>query len=405
MKGVKIAFFDINLTNKTIDQSISDKDEIARLNTPVFNDLATAINQYIHKDNGPYALIFWTRNSIVIEAFVEFMQDEKRGFASTASPIAINHIDKDEFLKLDSEKISEKVVEILNQESIRFLTDFHNTVASSATSATDKIFNIIPKDTAWGENTTFEENLSKVLSKIAMSTLGFDYSKENPSRAINEGLIPLLNNEIINFPSNFDWKTILKPLIEAKKIGDVKSPDDTVQQKVNTIFHLEPTNNDKEIRGVVVEIDSTNKTVLGSLNIDSYQEWRDKLLAVKTNKSDLLKKIQDESKLVAIEISAACDFSNKKKRINKYILGLISPPIDVKKDVNFRKESSYHSGGCSFELEGKPIQIWLDLNFVFGCPKEDKRLGEPLFILKKEIMDMIGNKYASHVSRIGITSF
>jgi hypothetical protein len=29
-----------------------------KLNTPVYNDLAYAINQYIHKDNGPYAFAF-----------------------------------------------------------------------------------------------------------------------------------------------------------------------------------------------------------------------------------------------------------------------------------------------------------------------------------------------------------
>jgi hypothetical protein len=62
-------------------------------------------------------------------------------------------------------------------------------------------------------------------------------------------------------------------------------------------------------------------------------------------------------------------------------------------------------GGCDFILGDENFQIWLNLNFVFGVRSDDPRLGESLFIMKKEIMDMLGNKYASHVSRIGITSF
>ncbi|MNL76996.1 hypothetical protein D3C87_2030620 [compost metagenome] len=62
-------------------------------------------------------------------------------------------------------------------------------------------------------------------------------------------------------------------------------------------------------------------------------------------------------------------------------------------------------GGCTFNINDEKFQIWLNLNYVFGTSVNDKRLGKVKFRLKKEIMDMIGNKYAGHVSRIGITSF
>ena len=74
-------------------------------------------------------------------------------------------------------------------------------------------------------------------------------------------------------------------------------------------------------------------------------------------------------------------------------------------DMDRRPESSYHLSGADFHTNNEDFQIWLNLNFVFGTIADDSRLGDPLFVLKKEIMDMIGNKYASHVSRIGITSF
>ena len=110
--------------------------------------------------------------------------------------------------------------------------------------------------------------------------------------------------------------------------------------------------------------------------------------------------------MIALEFSAACDYSNKKNRINKYILGVVTDHFEIDTFLNKtrRSESSYHIGGCCFQHNDTNHNIWLNLNYVFGTFENDTRFGKPLFILKKEIMDMLGNKYASHISRIGITS-
>ena len=59
----------------------------------------------------------------------------------------------------------------------------------------------------------------------------------------------------------------------------------------------------------------------------------------------------------------------------------------------------------SFNFEDKDYWIGLNLNYTFIEQKNSLFLCNPKFILRKEIMDMIGNKYANHVYRIGITSF
>ena len=89
LNGVRLAFFDVNLTPISVNSSGVSDDELIELNRQVFNDLATAINQYIGKENGPYGLIFWTKNEKVISAFTKYMQDIDRGFADTASPFYI----------------------------------------------------------------------------------------------------------------------------------------------------------------------------------------------------------------------------------------------------------------------------------------------------------------------------
>ena len=400
--NIRVAFFDLNIGEKTVNDTGKTPEEIEKLNSAVYNDLAIALNQYISKENGPFALIFWTRNKKIVEGFISYMQNPARGYSDTASPILIDCIDKDEVSK---ENLPDKLLEILNKEEIKFLFNFETKAIEAAEKTIDKLYEIIPKDEKWGENKILFDNLGKILSKIAASTLGFQHSKENPNKAVYEGLLPLLNNEIINSESEVNWEIILAPLFEGKII----SPSDLIQRKVNSIFHIESSDTDKSKRGSVIEINKYDSKVLESLNIYDFNEWFDKLFPFKTNAKGLIKKrfTRIHSKLIAIELSAACDYSNQKPRINKYILGMLTPCFDTKNDISSsqRIESSYHLGGCDFNIDDENFQIWLNLNFVFGVRNDDPRLGESLFIMKKEIMDMLGNKYASHVSRIGITSF
>ena len=58
-----------------------------------------------------------------------------------------------------------------------------------------------------------------------------------------------------------------------------------------------------------------------------------------------------------------------------------------------------------FYLDGMEFLIWINFNYVVSGIAIEKHFGSPLFILKKEMVDLIGNRYANHVSRIGITSF
>ncbi|WP_339885356.1 hypothetical protein [Polaribacter vadi] len=408
LKNVRIAFFDINLTQRSVDHKYDSSTEIIKHNSSVFNDLARAINQYIAKDNGPFALIFWTANKDVIGAFIEYVQNPRRGYNETPFPVFIGSIDKNEFTdETKTQDLSDRILNIINDDSVKFLFDFEGIVNKSSSETINKFFNIIPKGEIWGDSKEFIDNLGKVLSKLASSTLGFEYAKENPLKAVNESLIPLLNSEISKAESNTNWETILSPLFAAERLSALTLPDQLIQQNVNAIFHLDDTDGNKEYRGTVIEIDKNNKSVINSFNIDNYEFWVQKLLSIKEGREDYKTELFKNSKLIAIEISAACDFSNKKPRINKYILGLLTPIIDIKKDINIKSriESSYHIGGCSFSFSDKSFQLWLNLNYVFGCSSSDERLSDSLFVLKKEIMDMIGNKYASHISRIGITSF
>ncbi len=117
-----------------------------------------------------------------------------------------------------------------------------------------------------------------------------------------------------------------------------------------------------------------------------------------------IKTLISSSKLIAIEISSACDHQQNKSRLNKYLYGIVIDKISADLiDNNAKSDNSMRAG--LFYVKNTEFEVWVNLNYVFGALPSDKRLGKPLFTFKKEMMDMIGNRYANHVSRIGITSF
>lgn len=404
LRNVRIAFFDINLTLGKEFLSGEEKEEIIKHHSSVLNDLAFAIGQFISIENGPYALIFWTKNKELIDAFIHYVNERN---ISIPNPIIISHIDKTQINPDNVGSLPEIVLDLLNSnEKIKFLFDLENNAKKSGENTLNRIYDILPKNDAWGESQQLFKDLDKVLSKIAASTLGFEHAKENPKKAVYEGLLPILNYEFLNRESNVNWDQIVNQLKQAQRFNDVISPDINIQHKVNALFHLEDfSDQTKDTRGCVIEIDKDNSELLLTFGIENYNVWFNDLIPIDDN--TIKKTVRANSKLIAIEISAACDFSNKKKRINKYILGIITDYFDTKTYLikERRSESSYHLGGCCFRHNEINHNIWLNLNFVTGTFESDTRFGNPIFILKKEIMDMLGNKYASHISRIGITSF
>lgn len=403
---VRIAFFDINLTLSKELLSEQEINEIIQNHSQVFNDLANAINQYIAITNGPYALIFWTKNKILVDAFIEYVKERE---LQIAHPILIGILDKTKYNDDNLDELIYDLSDLINSnEQIKFLFELEEACRKAGEKTLNRIYEISPKDTIFGESTILFNNLDSIFSKIAVSALGFEHAKENPKKGVYEGLAPILNYEFLNQESLINWNIVTNKLLQAKRDSDISIEEPLVQPQINSLYHIESTlenlQNLQTTRGAVFLLDKNNQDLLQSFGIYNIDTCFNNLIPIKDRATR--KALRNSANLIAIEISAACDYSNKKPRINKYILGCIIDDFDTKEylDKMRRSESSYHLGGCSFYLEDKSIQIWLNLNFVFSAQSNDPRLLSPIFILKKEIMDMLGNKYANHISRIGITS-
>jgi len=391
--GVRLAFFDINLLDSSNESQI-------------LSTLVETLPKYISSDNGPYALIFWTDKEDLIPKIKQYIND--RGIDNVPKPFIIDCIDKDVCYG-NPEELHNKLNEIFQEPTLNVMVDYENVVSNSVTKTINQFFDIIPSTDVWGENINYSENFEKIFSRIASSTLGFNHAKENPDKAIYAALTENLNHHVEHSENKGNWKKVLTSLAtvdEAKKIDFVEGFNYSI---LNNLLHIE---NNKGLfyqsdRGVLIKLKKsylrthkTNFTAFYSSMIQfSYKSTKE------VNAKKEIKKSIRNSRLVCIEISAGCDHSQKTKRANNYLLGFIMPKLESKilKLSSSLPAKTFRS--ICFMEEKKEMQLWLNLNYSIVLGEKDPNIEKIEFKLKSEIVNQIGNKYANHISRIGITSF
>lgn len=423
LEGVRLAFFDITLTGKVVDLDLDIFDYKNDRNlSSIFNDLAIGIKNCISSVNGPFALIFWSKNTKVVPNFIDYVNER---FPELPSPILIDTLNKTDFIGKTAEEIKEKIDQIFVDKPIKLLFDFESKCEKAAITAVNEISKIIPNsspDFKWLDYKLFDENFDLIFSSIAKATLGNEHAILHTDRAVYEALLPMMNYNILNDSVNSeDWKQHLKSIKNSKS----QYPHGFTEGVLNSIFHLD-TNSKVELstRGAVFEykfkVPFLNKVLFSlipyfaTMEKEMNQKFARFVSFIEGIGSDVKENIRGRSQFVVIEISASCDFSQNKSRNHKYVLGLITPKIDEKYlDSENISQSVFYKELPVFKIINKPefilnnedFQIWINFNYVVSGFSKNKNFGKPLFILKKEIIDMIGNRYANHVSRIGITSF
>ena len=394
LNDVRLAFFDINLLDSNNENQI-------------ISTIVETLPKYISINNGPFALIFWTDKKDLIPQIKEYIKD--RVVTDIPKPFIIDCIDKDVCYG-NPEELHKKMSEIFHEPTLNVIVDYENVVSNAVTKTVNQFFDIIPSNDDWGDNSNYKENFEKIFSRIASSTLGFMHAKENPDKAIYTALTENLKHYIEHSENNENWKGVLTSLAAVSEAKEIEFVKDFNYSILNNLLHIE--NNTSVLthsdRGAVIKL---KKSFLKkhNTNFPKFYSSMIKFSSVKASKqaeagTDLKKNIS-QSKLICVEISAGCDHSQKMNRVNTYLLGFIAPKLDSKvlKYSNPLPAKTFRS--ISF-MDGKnEMQLWLNLNYSIELDERDLNIGNLEFKLKSELINQIGNRYANHISRIGITSF
>lgn len=385
LTGVRFAFFDIKLSQSA----------------DVYSILKDAISKYISMENGPFVLIFWTKVAEKISAFKDFINRTEDSFKQKLKPILVTCIDKVEFLSPKS-NLDAKIQEILSSDLVKCIIKFDESVLDAAAKTLNAILSTINVSDNWGEQTNFDNACRLVFSKIAESTLGLTQAKLNPDLALKESLAPIFKHLLCQNQDDY-WKEYLTPLQNANRAAEISFPDGFSLEKLNSIYHIDTTRIEhKSIldRGAVCTFAQLDKNeIFDTFFHVSYQKWMDESFQKLSNVNS------SDIQLIAVEFSAACDFSQNKDRTNKYILGIMIPSSHGDKLRKVKLKEQIYILPFDFYYNNENYTMALNLNYTFNLPKMPDILKGPIFVMSKELMDMLGLQYSSHISRIGITSF
>lgn len=97
-----------------------------------------------------------------------------------------------------------------------------------------------------------------------------------------------------------------------------------------------------------------------------------------------------------------------KKRTHQYLLGVIVPKSIQEQVVSPFMGDAFFDLPFSFMYDNEECHLFLHFNYLISEEEKTavfKLLGNRLFSLKNEVMNMIGDKHARHIARIGINSF
>lgn len=386
LENVKLAFFDIMLTDAGGDSA----------QMAVLRD---ALKSYISKKNKSFVLIFWTNNTAYKDRFVEFV-NRSPDKDDIPKPLCIETIDKSDFLDHDNE-ICQRLSDLMDEKIVKCLFSFDSELKQASDQSLNEVLNLIDFPDEWGKNEQFISNIKEVFALIATETFGKKRGKNEPDLAIKEAFGPLFLHHLCSQKT-----TVWADFFGEKNIAKIHEfPDAHVAAKLNTIFHLDfSVDGELNSRGSVRQIEVANRDTEEIFQEKvgcSIQDWVTTILLKNTKFSGKIKEV------VAVEISAACDYSNNKKRTHQYLLGVI-----MHTSVYAQIKDASLGDACfdlpfTFMYEGEECHMFL--HFTFLVTEEEKMLfrflGKRLFSLKNEVMNMIGSKHANHIARIGINSF
>lgn len=180
--NIRIAFFDINLGG------------LGNPADPLLcNIIASALKEILDKNNGPYALIFWSLHISKLPIIKKYIEEREKD--DIPSPLVIDTINKALINNVD--ELKAEIQRVLANSTLNAMLDYEKKAHDAASKTINSLFSLIPRgNDKWGENIIFENNFDLIFSKMAANTMGIKLARKTPVIAIQRTLFPILQHNI-----------------------------------------------------------------------------------------------------------------------------------------------------------------------------------------------------------------
>lgn len=399
LSNVKIIFLDIQLEGM----------EGVRNDKTMLSTLANIINRIAGKNCLPYLIIAWTKNQELVNDLNNFLGNNK--------PLLVLAITKDEVKKngeFDIEKIRKKLEEeIRKSSSFQFFLRWQNIVNFSSIKVVNEIASIYSFNGEWDNNI---KNILKLLADAYAGKQAENDILKNAMMCFNNLYLDIIENNILSgipdFPIDIQEMNNLnddevKGELNRRLLISIEKSNSVVPGNVyeeNDCFKFIKLNPQDIFQKVDVEFKKKLEECLKRVESGNCDEKSD----LKTLKKQIIKCCSNSSleyednkfSLVFLEVSPFCDYAQKKWKMHRLLPG-IEWPFEYERNL---KRADYIYKTPLFRINNKLLFYVFDIHYLTSLPLETLNNVNSNLRFRKELLNDIQTKIATHINRPGLTS-
>lgn len=370
--------------------------------------------------SGPYLLCVWSKLEQNVEEVVRILEERHQG--EFTLPIHVAVISKNELLH-DVDKLKEKLQQIISENSLfGVLLNWESRASEAARSAINSLYSLAQSNSVSKTIDDQKSELKKILAAIGNESIGHKNAKDDPALAMDYGLIPVLEDKIRSMTSidlNEYWKDAVP------EIGRPQEIEDAIKSELNAFYHIEEVAEDfpKNARGVFVKFDYSylddadkQKKFENRIGRPIENMLHDEFLArlkMTAENRDFMARGRNETILGFLEVSATCDYAQKKVKFPRYLLGALIPEefisLTMFKTSQGQVKDRAHDGIYRLPrimLGGRSYIVKFSFKYQFGAqPIDNQWFGDSLFRVRDQVLSAVIFNCSQYGSRPGIVSF
>lgn len=412
--GIRIVFTDIHMGPELGSTAASHA-------SIIINGLKNLI------EGGPYGLIFWSQ----FPADADNVWNEivsRTPAAGLSRPIFKGVIDKKEVFAVadhggehfDADALRQKILSQVAQfDVLEVAASWDERVAVAASRATNRLYELATANLAPGDGVGVSQEVwADLLTYLAAEAVGKGRAMSAPVGALDNALLPLLEDQLFSLANADDANTTENPLhpitVKLKALAPKALPSKPAivrAESLNSHYLIEDVTAASAKmweRGMVTELGGefiNSGPFINTFGMDCETLVQSEFLC--SGKS-LSAEEWTRLKLCVVELSAECDAVQEKIAVHRYLLALLIPDqLYAKFDCGkrFRNDSIKAIG--KVELAGKEGSYHLLVScrrFMSLAPGKAVD-GRCAFRLRRSVVDELAHHYATHSRRPGVLRF
>ncbi|MEO0288971.1 MAG: hypothetical protein ABIN00_04995 [candidate division WOR-3 bacterium] len=402
LSNVKIIFLDIQLEGMEGVQNDRTKLTV----------LANIISKIVDNSCFPYMIIAWTKHQDLVDELNKYLKNNN-------PPFIILAIGKEEVKENDEynvNKIEEKLKEEINKsEAFQFFLKWQNIANTSSIQVVNEVASIYPLDNQW------DKNIKSILNMLAEAYAGKQAGNEGHKNALmcfNNLYLDIIENNILSGIPDFhidiqEMKNLndneIKGELNRRLLISFEKSNFVVPGNIyeeNDCFEFIKLNPKDVFQKVDVEFKKKLEECLKRFEFGDCNEVIKRVFKIfKKQLVECCSKPNTEYEdnkffLIYLEVSPFCDYAQNKWKMHRILPG-ISWPFEYERNL---KKADYIYKTPLFRIDNKLLFYVFDIRYLTSLPLEALNNVNSKKRFRKELLNDIQTKIASHINRPGITS-